>query len=70
VTVIDGTFVGAAGRVVSPDEAKALRDRNGGERSLYRFPPGMVWVALPIFGRTMPVLLQPFQIERRRSGTA
>jgi transcription antitermination factor NusG len=62
VTVVDGTFVGRSGKVVSPDEAVALRDQFGGERSLFKAPPGKVWVVLTIFGRTVPVSLLPSQI--------
>ncbi len=65
VTVMGGTFAGWAGKVVSPDEAVALRDRFGGQPSIYKAPPGQVWVVLSIFGRTVPVLLAPSQIAVR-----
>jgi transcription antitermination factor NusG len=65
VTVVDGTFKGMPGKVVSPDEAVALRDQFGGEPSIFKAPPGKVWVALTLFGRTVPVLLAPSQIAAR-----
>ena len=48
VTVVDGTFVGLTGEVIDP----------GG---LARYP--IVRVALPIFGRSVPVELEPWQIR-------
>ena len=65
VLVVDGTFKGMPGKVVSPDEAVALRDQFGGQASIFKAPPGRVWVALTLFGRTVPVLLAPFQITAR-----
>jgi transcription antitermination factor NusG len=64
VNVIDGTFAGMAGRVVSPDEAIGLQgpDRCG---PVCKAPPGQVWIVLTLFGRPAPVLLQPFQIMHR-----
>jgi hypothetical protein len=62
---VDGTFKGMPGKVVSPDEAVALRDQFGGERSINKAPPGKVWVVLALFGRTVPVLLAPSQIAAR-----
>jgi hypothetical protein len=60
VDVVDGTFVGMTGRVVSLEEA--------GQTSVFSRPEGFVWVVVAIFGRPVTVPLQPFQI--RRSGEA
>jgi transcription antitermination factor NusG len=64
VQVIGGTFVGMAGRVVSPEEAQTLRQTFGGQRSVRSRPEGFVWVELPIFERTVPVLLRPYLLKR------
>jgi hypothetical protein len=56
---------GMPGVVVGPNEARVLHAQAGGERSLLATPPGLVWVVLSIFGRSVPILLQPFQIEQR-----
>jgi transcription antitermination factor NusG len=60
VNVVDGTFVGMPGKVVTPEEAKAI----GGEASVLSRPKGLVWVVVTIYGRPVSVLLQPFQIKR------
>jgi transcription antitermination factor NusG len=65
VTVIDGTFKGMPGVVVGPDEARVLHAQAGGEDSLLARPPGLVWVVLNIFGRSVPISLQSSQIEER-----
>ncbi len=70
VLVVDGTFKGMPGKVVSPDEAAALREQFGGERSIFKAPPGRVWVVLTLFGRTVPVLLAPWQIAARPADPA
>jgi transcription antitermination factor NusG len=64
VEVTDGTFAGTPGRVVSPEEAETLRDRFGGEMSVFRRPPGQVWVVLTLFDRPVPLLLEPFLLRR------
>jgi transcription antitermination factor NusG len=64
VNVVDGTFVGMTGKVVSPEEARAVQETSGGEPSLFSRPEGMVWVVLTIFGRPVSVLLEPLQIRR------
>jgi transcription antitermination factor NusG len=65
VRVIDGTFAGLEGTVLAKGEAKKLRERNGGEEGpLTRWPPGAAYVALPLFGREVPIFLERFQIER------
>ena len=64
VKVIDGTFVGMAGRVVSPEEAKTVQQTHGGQTSVFQRPAGLVWVVLTIFGSPVSVLLEPFQLQR------
>ncbi len=65
VRVIDGTFVGLEGTVLTKDEARKLREKNGGEQGpLTRWPPGAAYVALPLFGREVPTFLMRFQVER------
>ncbi len=64
VKVIDGTFVGSEGRVIDVKEAREMWENNGGEQPSSRTPPVCVWVALPVFGRTVPVMLMRDQIQR------
>lgn len=64
VRVIDGTFVGLEGIVLTKEEARKLQERNGGEQGpLTRWPPGFTYVALPVFGRETPIFLFRDQIE-------
>jgi transcription antitermination factor NusG len=67
VDVIDGTFVGMKGSIVCPDRARALRKKNGGQDCIYAVLPGCVWVALMLFDRLTPVMLQPDQIRVAQS---
>jgi len=60
VHVVDGTFVGVTGKVVTPEEGRAV----GGEASVLSRPKGLVWVVLTMFGRSFSVLLEPSQIRR------
>jgi transcription antitermination factor NusG len=63
VRVADGTFIGKVGRVVSYAEATALWEANGGQAPpLYRAYPGMVCAVLDLFGRSVPVWFQTFQL--------
>jgi transcription antitermination factor NusG len=65
VRVVDGTFVGLEGIVLTKEEARKLRERNGGEQGpLKNWPRGATFVALPLFGRELPIFLESFQIER------
>jgi transcription antitermination factor NusG len=68
VRVIDGIFAGRRGKVLTPEEARELRERNGGEDCRYDVIPGRVWVALPVFERSVPVMLEPFQIRHDGNG--
>lgn len=64
VRVVDGTFVGLEGTVLTKEEARKLRKRNGGEEGpLTRWPAGAAYVSLPIFGREMPIFLLRDQME-------
>jgi transcription antitermination factor NusG len=63
VKVIDGTFAGELGRVVSRQDALAMWEKVGGEKPLPTGTVGIVDVVLPISGRQVPVVLEPFQIE-------
>jgi transcription antitermination factor NusG len=64
VKVVDGTFVGMQGIVVSRAEANALCETVGGQRPSLTEVPGMVHVMLPIFNRTVPVTLLIWQIGK------
>ena len=67
VRVVDGTFIGLEGTVLTKKEAGKLREINGGQEGpLTRWPPGAAYVALHLFGREVPVFLLRDQIERIR----
>jgi transcription antitermination factor NusG len=63
VKVIDGTFVGKHGVVVSLAEARALWRTAGGEQPPLQVTPGVVCVLLPIFTHCVPVCLVASQLE-------
>ena len=63
VRVIDGTFVGRQGLVLSRAEAKSLWQTVGGEQPPLIASPGMTYVLLPLFNRQVPVCLRDSQIE-------
>jgi transcription antitermination factor NusG len=62
VIVVGGTFVGSEGRVIDAKEAREMWERSGGQQPGYWEPEGCVWVALPVFGRPVPVMLTPDQL--------
>jgi transcription antitermination factor NusG len=62
VTVVDGTFIGMPGRVISPTEAANSRQLSVDKASVFRTAKGMVWVVVEIFSRPVAVPLQPLQI--------
>jgi transcription antitermination factor NusG len=64
VEVIAGTFAGMRGPVVSLADARSLWKRAGGEQPPSKASPNMVFVVLPIFGRSIPVCLLEFQLRR------
>jgi transcription antitermination factor NusG len=63
IRVIDGTFVGAVGSVVTRADAFALWEKVGGQKPGPIDPVGAVWVAISVFDRVVPVLLDGSQIE-------
>ena len=63
VKVVGGTFVGMDGRVIDKAEVLALYAQGGGQNPDTRRPPGYVWLALPIFAREVPILLEQDQIQ-------
>jgi len=64
VRVTDGTFVGLEGTVVTREEARKLRQANGGEEGpLTRWPPGAAYVVLTLFDREVPIFLLRDQME-------
>ena len=64
VRIVDGTFVGLEGTVVTREKVGKLRDRNGGEEGpLTRWPPGAAYVVLPLFAREVPIFLMRDQME-------
>ncbi len=66
VRIVEGTFAGHAGRVVGREEARALWENSGGQAPPCKLTPGLVWVVLDLFGRTVPVLLEDSQLQDRR----
>jgi transcription antitermination factor NusG len=62
VSIVDGTFVGMTGLVISPEAAETLQPP-ASELSAFRRSGVGVWVKLAIFGRSVAVLLLPSQIR-------
>ena len=63
VRIVDGTFVGKVGRVVDLDEATALWKKNGGQIPSSRYVhAGQVCAVIELFGRSVPVWFEPFQL--------
>jgi hypothetical protein len=63
VKVIDGTFAGEFGEVITHEQALSLWQQVGGQEPALTKAPGMVWVVIPVFGRKVPVQFRPFQLE-------
>jgi transcription antitermination factor NusG len=63
VKVIDGTFAGEFGEVITHEQAFSLWQEVGGEKPALTKATGMVCVVIPIFGRKVPVQFLPFQLE-------
>jgi hypothetical protein len=64
IKVVDGSFVGEVGEVISRQKAVALWKRVGGEKPGLTDDTEMVWVQIPVFDQPVPVLLHLFQVER------
>ena len=66
VRVVDGTFIGLEGTVLTLEEARTLRETNGGQDApLKEWSPEDIYVALPLFDRQeVPIILLREQIER------
>jgi hypothetical protein len=62
IKVIDGTFVGLTGLVVSRQEAMAMWEKAGGEKPGPIDPAGGVWVRVSVFDRPIIVLLDRSQM--------
>jgi transcription antitermination factor NusG len=62
--VIDGTFAGHAGEVVSFAQARSLWGKAGGEQPPLKPATGSVWVVLTIFGRRTPVSFAASQLQK------
>jgi transcription antitermination factor NusG len=65
VRVVDDTFVGLEGIVLSEEEVRKLRKKNpemGGP--LTRWPPGSAYVLLTLFDREVPIFLERNQMQR------
>jgi transcription antitermination factor NusG len=62
VRVIDGTFTGMEGLVITRAQAKSLCETVGGEQPPVTASPGIVCVLLPIFERQVPVCLELRQL--------
>jgi len=63
VKVIEGTFVGQRGEILSIAEAWALWKKAGGEPPPLKVPPGIICVTLRIFERRVPVWLETSQVQ-------
>ena len=64
IEVVDGTFAGMSGLVVTREHAQVVRKRSGGERM--RPLPGHLWVVLTVFDRPMCFYLHHTQVQRAR----
>ncbi len=64
VDVVHGTFVGKTEIIASPAEAAAIYQKSGGEQAFFRSRPGLVFVAIEIFGRRVVVELETNQVSR------
>lgn len=63
VRVIDGTFLGLEGTILTEEEARKLLETKGGQRG--QLTPECTYVALPLFDHPeVPVVLFRDQIER------
>jgi transcription antitermination factor NusG len=63
VKVIDGTFAGEFGEVITDEQAFCLWQEAGGQEPALSKAAGMVWVVIRVFGRRVPVCFVPFQLE-------
>ena len=63
VEVIEGTFAGLVGDVVTIAEAEVLSRGTEGQQPRYVAGPDDVWVVLSIFNRKIPVRLRSFQVK-------
>jgi transcription antitermination factor NusG len=63
VKVIDGTFAGEFGEVITHEQALSLWQEVGGQEPVLTKATGMVWVVVPVFGRKVPVNFLPCQLE-------
>jgi hypothetical protein len=66
VRIVDGTFIGMAGKVLSHEQAQ-VHLRNRGEPT-WRPATETVWVVIELFGQPLLVQLLPDQIENEREG--
>jgi transcription antitermination factor NusG len=64
VRVLSGTFVSMVGDVIGFEEDDALLGEVGGEPRPPRRFPKYIRVALPIFGKRVPITFLPDQIEK------
>jgi transcription antitermination factor NusG len=64
IKIIDGTFVGKQGVVLSLAQAQDLWKMSGGEAPPVKATPGVVCVAVTIFNRRVPVWLDARQVQR------
>jgi transcription antitermination factor NusG len=62
IKVIDGTFAGLRGVVVTLAEAQSLWQLSGGQHPPLVPTLGMICVALPVFGRQVPICLALSQV--------
>ncbi len=62
VSIIDGTFCGMAGEMLSHAEARAYWKKNGGPEPYAKEWPGIVYVVITIQGCPILVILESWQV--------
>lgn len=61
VRIVDGTFAGRSGEVQSHEQAQRRLRETG--QPTWRPARETIWVLIELFGKSVPVQLQPDQIE-------
>lgn len=64
VRVLEGTFAGELGEVLSREEAAAVTKRVGGQILPPFDQPGDVWVLVPVFGSHIAVPLPSWSMTK------
>jgi len=61
VRIVESTFVGSAGTVLSYEDVRERFKREG--RTMYRPDNMTLWVLIEVYGQPLLVQLQSFQVE-------